>query len=133
MTNVAQLKLRTEYREHMDWYNSVERESWELSQEEIIEGLRLFENSHKICEEMGDGRYALEPFGERYLYMVFDPEEVMGIYMKIYGVEWPPQVDSLSDEELHAMFEDVREYLDVDYHNVFTEEKILTIYATKKI
>lgn len=132
MTNIAQ-KIKTEYARHMDWYVSVERESWELSQEEIIEGLRLFENAHKICAEMGDGRFSLEPFEERYLYLVFDPDEVIETYMRVYGVEWPRQVDRLSDEEMHAMFEDVREYLDVDYHNVFTEDKVLTIYATKKM
>lgn len=125
--------MKTEYRKHMDWYSSVERESWELTPEEIIKGLDLFQNAHKVCEEMGDGRYALEPFGERYLYLVIDPEELIDTYMKVYGVEWPSQVDRLSDEEIHAMFEDVREYLDVDYHNVFTEERILTIYATKKL
>lgn len=132
MTNIA-LKIKNKYEAHSKWLRDLERDSWELTQEEIITGLYLFENNKTVCSEMGDGNYAVEPYGERYLYLVFDPEEVMGIYMKIYGVEWPRQVDRLSDEELHAMFEDVREYLDVDYHNVFTEERILTIYVTKKI
>ena len=116
----------------MAWYAAEERDSWELSQDDIIEGLRLFENNHLICSEGGDG-YMIEPFKERLLYIQFDPETVKDTYMKIYDVQWPDQVERMTDEELHAMFEDVREYLDVDYYNVFTEERILTIYATKKL
>lgn len=130
MTNIAQ-KTKTDYQKHMDWYKEVKREKLELSLEEVIKGIQLIESGPVVCDWDGDGDVNVDPILERYVYLKFDPDTVKDLYMRLEQVEWPRQVDDLSSEELYSMFLKVRDYMDVDYYNVFTEDKVLTIYASE--
>lgn len=114
------------------------RTDWSLTPEEILKGFNALQDAKSTyCAPIGGGmEYYIVPNDptKATMYIAFNALEVCTSYAEINGVDWPLEVRrEITDKEYHAMFLEVRDYIEYEYRNEYNDQKIFTVHPQKKV